>query len=157
MKIEIANIYGEEVEVVNVSDSVGFKGKNLIDDVLLIQGLLKFICKGLSPQSIGLGGYYSIPRITGVLDDETAAAINQFQITQSSALLRKYFDGRIDPAHYRHRAIRRHGGHVMTITFLHFLASDAAVMLGLGSDGYIQALANLNSRLAYAIDMAIIA
>lgn len=150
------NIDGELVSVVNISQPVGFikdRG-NLREDVLLIQGLFNYISRGLYPGAVGLGGEYKIPRMTGVMDADTSSAIGAFQLANASKLLMNTYDNRIDPAHYHHRIISSHARQFMSITWLHFLATDAAVMQS--HYDYIQGLAGLNLQLALAIDQAVI-
>lgn len=114
----------------NLSGSVGMKGENQFEDVMLIQAMLRLIAM-FSREAAGLQDpEYQIPEVTGEMDADTHTAIGQFQIAHKSELMMKVFDGRIDPANYYHRKLRRSHFPVMTITLLHMLATDAALMLG---------------------------
>lgn len=155
MKLTHINLNGEKQLTLNLSGIVGNAGANRKDDVMLIQGLFNYIAKGLYPGAVGLGGDYKIPEITGEMDADTYSAIGEFQIRNAARLLMKQFDGRIHPANYANRQLHSGGNkRYMSITLLHIMASDAAVMQ---SDyDYIQGLANLNPGLATYIDMAVI-
>lgn len=154
--IASVNIDSGLVSAVNISQPVGFvKGRgNLREDVLLIQVLFNYISRGLSPGAVGLGGEYKIPAMTGIMDADTSSAIGAFQLANASKLLMNTYDNRIDPAHYHHRRINSHARQFMSITWLHFLATDAAVMQS--HYDYIQGLAKLNLQLALAIDQVVI-
>lgn len=155
MKITSINLNGERVLTVNVSGIVGFAGANHRDDVLLIQGLFQYIAAGLYPGALGLGGEYKIPEITGTMDADTYSAISEFQIKNAGSLLMSRFDGRIHPASYENRRLTTGGNkRYMSITLLHIMASDAAVMQS--HHDYTQGLAALSPELAHAIDMAVI-
>jgi hypothetical protein len=155
MKVEKLNVDRNIVLAVNISGIVGFAGANHKDDVLLIQGLFKYIAEGLHPSAVGLGGEYKIPEITGEMDADTYSAISEFQLVNARTLLMSVFDGRFHPANYANRKLTTGGNkRYMSITYLHFLATDAAVMQSHHS--YIQGLAALDPELAYVIDMAII-
>ena len=152
--LEKINFDGRTELGVNVSGIVGYAGKNYKDDVLLIQGLFNYIAKGLNRGAIGLDGLYKIPEITGEMDGETYSAIGEFQIRNAHQLLMNSYDGRIHPANYRNRSLHSTAGHFMSITLLHIMAIDAALMNG--SNDYTRELASLNSELARVIDLAII-
>src|SRR5688572_29836645 len=116
---------------VNIEQSVGMDGANDYEDVLLIQTVFNYISEGLGSESLGLGGDYEVPDMTGSMDGETQTAISQFQMTNASSLFRKgkFFDWCIDPASYKGRSLRSNKP-VMSITVLHIMASDAALMQG---------------------------
>ncbi len=154
MKIEIINMDGERRLVVNLSGIVGFAGANRRGDVLLIQGLFNYIAGGLYPGAVGLGGEYKIPEITGLINADTYSAISEFQIQNASSLLMSHFDGRIHPANYPNRKLHSNAKRMMSITLLHIMASDAAVMQG--HSDYIKGLAALQPELAAVIDQAVI-
>ena len=155
MKLTSINLNGERQLTLNISGIVGFAGANRKDDVLLIQGLFNYVAKGLHPGAVGLGGEYKIPEITGEMNADTYSAIGEFQIRNSNQLLMSHFDGRIHPANYANRHLHTGGNkRYMSITLLHIMATDAAVMQG--DYEYMQGLAKLNSELATAIDMAVI-
>jgi hypothetical protein len=146
---------GQRELTLNLSGIVGFAGANRRDDVLLIQGFFNYIANGLQPNAIGLGADHQVPRITGEMDAETFSAIGAFQIRNARNLLMTYFDGRIHPANYGNRQIHTGGNkRYMSITLLHIMATDAAVMQGHGD--YTTGIANLNPDLAHIIDMAVI-
>ena len=155
MKIEIINFGRKQESAVNLSGIVGYAGKNDEGDVYLIQGLFKYISAGLYPGAVGLGGEYNIPEISGKMDSDTYSAISQFQVVNAGSLLMQWFDGRFHPASYKNRHIRSGNHRYMSITLLHIMATDAAVMQGHYS--YTQGLAQLDPKLAYYIDMAVIA
>lgn len=152
-KIERANINGRMESAVNISGVVGFKGTNLRDDVMLIQGLFNYISNGLTPQAVGLVGDYKIPEITGVMDADTYSAIGAFQISNARQLLMQTFDGRIHPASYKNRRLRSNAKQ-MSIVLLHIIATDAAVMNG--DYDYQSGMAKMNQDLAFLIDRMIL-
>ena len=157
MKLQIMNYDGRKNVAVNVSAIVGHGGQNRKDDVMLIQGLFKYIAIGLSPNSLGLGGEYQVPDITGDMDGETSSAIVQFQITNAGKLLGKngFADSRIHPADYNNRHLHSGiGKRYMAITYLHLMANDSSVMQG--HFDYVQGLAQLSPELARYIDLAVI-
>jgi hypothetical protein len=143
----------------NISGSVGYGGDNLFEDVMLVQSMLKLVAL-YSRGAAGLSDPdYNLPEVTGAIDADTYTAIGQFQIAHKSELMMKAFDGRIDPAHYKGRRLRRSHYPVMTIMLLHFYATDAAVMLGTSDTtlvSYQKALEQLNSKLATMFDMALL-
>ncbi len=130
VSVEKINMDGRLELGVNISGIVGYAGANDKDDVLLIQGLFQYIAKGLSPGSIGLGGLYKLPEITGEMDGETYSAIGEFQIRNSHRLLKDSYNTRIHSANYRNRQLRSTAGRFMAITLLHIMATDAALMNG---------------------------
>ena len=146
---------GSMQSCVNVKKPVGTGGANLREDVLLIQVLFNYIAEHLTPGSIGLGKEYAVPEITGNMDADTFSAIGAFQLANLSALVINRFDGRIDPAKYRGRRINLVGKRLMSITYLHQLATDASVMRGSGGD-YSQQLAHMNAELASYLDQSLI-
>ncbi len=155
MKFTHINLNGERQLTLNLSGIVGFGGANRKDDVMLIQGFFNYIARGLYPGAVGLGGDYKIPEITGEMDGDTYSAIGEFQIRNAARLLMNRFDGRIHPANYADRQLHTGGNkRYMSITLLHIMATDAAVMQ---SDfDYTSGLAKLNSELATLIDMAVL-
>lgn len=140
---------GQRQPGVNIEQSVGMDGANDYEDVLLIQTLFNYISEGLGPESLGLGGEYKMPDMTGAMDGETQTAISQFQMTNASSLSRKgkFFDWCIDPASYNGRSLRSNKP-VMSITLLHIKATDAALMQGGNPNGYSEALIGLQPELA---------
>lgn len=149
-RMETININGNHALCVNIKDIVGLAGANLREDVMLIQTLFNYIAKGLRPESVGLGGNYNIPEITGEIDADTYLAIGEFQIRNASRLVRYRFDGRIHPASYKNRVIRDTRKPVMSITLLHLLATDAAVMQS--DHHYTNGLIRMKPELAGYLD-----
>lgn len=150
----------------NIKASVGFKGVNQPDDVLLIQGLIGVIAQ-LDKSWVGLDeSGYSVPKPTGQMDADTYTAIGQFQIRNKDRLLMSTFDGRIDPAHYKNRHLPHGLRHMMSIMLLHQMATDANVLMGTLTDdpsddlSYRGALVRLNpifkSKIDHARDMHVI-
>jgi hypothetical protein len=149
-KTEVININGKTELGVNVTDVVGMTGANRREDIMLLQALFNYIAKGLYPQVLGLGGDYNIPEISGDMDADTFLAIGEFQIRNASRLLMYKFDGHIHPASYKNRVIRDIRGRVMSITLLHLMAKDAAVMQG--HFDYREGLIKLKPELAQYLD-----
>lgn len=149
-KTEVININGKTQFGVNVTDIVGMTGANRREDLMLIQALFNYIAKGLGPQLLGLGGDYNIPEINGDWDADTSLAICEFQIRNAGRLLRNKFDGHIHPASYKNRIIRGVNGRLMSITLLHQMATDAAVMQG--HFEYREGLIKLKPELAKYLD-----
>lgn len=143
----------------NLSSSVGHGGENQYEDVMLVQAMLRLIAE-YSRDAAGLDSPdYKPPEVTGVIDADTHTAIGQFQIAHKNELMMKRFDGRIDPAHYKGRRLRRSRHPVMTIMLMHYYATDAALLLGNsgGLVSYEKALAKMNSELLTMFDMALLA
>ncbi len=153
-KTEVININGKTELGVNVTDAVGMTGKNRREDIMLIQALFNYIATGLHPRDLGLGGDYKIPKINGEMDADTFLAIGEFQIRNASRLQMYRFDGRIHPASYKNRVIRDINGRVMSITLLHIMATDAAVMQG--HFDYRKGLIKLKPELAKYLDRSIV-
>lgn len=151
----IEYVDGSSDQTVNLHHSVGFKGINNPDDVMLIQALIEYISKraGMGPKTLGLGGDYKVPAVTGIMDNETYSAIGQFQIEWQRNLIIRRFDGRIDEAHYRGRKLNRGNLQVMSITLLHELAGDAALVTS--DKTYIKDIEDAYPRLAHAFDMSL--
>jgi hypothetical protein len=141
---------GEIQGTVNLTHAVGTGAPNHHSDVLLIQALFKYIAEGLTPSALGLGGDYNVPDLSGKMDAETYSAIGEFQITNMRELMMKRFDGVIHPASYKNRTINLSKRPLMSITYLHLMATDASVMNG--DVGYTQAIARMNLELAFALD-----
>ena len=146
--VDHINTGTQRIKCINLSESVGFTGRNRFGDVLVIQGMLRLL-NAYSPSILSLGNTFALPEMTGEMDLATGQAINQFQIMQSRSLLFKYFDGLIEPAKYKGRILSRFnrgpGVKYLTITYMHILAVDAALMNG-GGD-YIEALQSMDVRI----------
>jgi hypothetical protein len=128
-QIDIAQLVTEEnkFEHVNISDVVGVGEANERNDVMLIQALFKLV--GYSPYYAKL--YFGmdkaeLPEPTGDLDDKTVKAIWSFQKKTARRLLN--IDGKIHPANYKDRVIKKPWERVMAITFLNMNAIDGALM-----------------------------
>jgi hypothetical protein len=156
----ISFIDGSSEPTLNVTASVGLNGKNLSDDVMLIQAMIGMIAKG-DQLSLGLNRPgFRIPTVTGIMDADTQDAITQFQITNRLFLLK--VDHRIDTAHYRgrrlHRGVMPNGS--MSITMLHLLANDVNRLLKIPTDDpsdalpYRGALVRMHPGLKGKIDAA---
>ena len=145
-RIDYINTGRDRIKCINLSEAVGLGGKNRFGDVLVIQALFRHI-HSYSNTFLGLGTDFELPGLSGVLDLSTSQAINQFQITNAGHLLMNYFDGRIDPAQYKGRTLRRLGTGVplMSITYLHLYATDASLMNGTGD--YIADLEKMDVRI----------
>jgi hypothetical protein len=157
---------GSSESALNVTDSVGYKGVNKPDDVMLIQAMIALIAR-LDKSWVGLDEPgYSVPAITGEIDADTYTAIGQFQIRNKDRLLISMFDGRIDPAHYKGRHLRHGMRKLMSITMLHQMATDACVLLGIPTDdpsddlsyrgGLVQMNFALKNKINSARDMHVI-
>lgn len=162
----IEYVGGSSEPALNVTDSVGFKGANKPDDVMLIQAMIALICR-VDKRWVGLDEPgYSIPAVTGEIDADTYTAISQFQIKNKDRLLMSMFDGRIDPAHYKGRHLHTGMRKLMSITLLHQMTTDASVLLGLPTDdpsddlsyrgGLVQLHPMMKSKINTARDMHVI-
>ncbi len=120
------NIY-KDVQA-NVSYIVGAGEKNERNDVLLIQSLFNLV---------GYSDYYArknlglpskeLPEPTGICDAKTIRAIWAFQ--QKSAHRLRNIDGKIHPASYENRVLKKGPqARQMSITLLNLLAQDGALM-----------------------------
>ena len=150
--VEKINFDGRTGLGVNISSIVGAGGINDRDDVLVIQGLFNFIAKGLNPASVGLVGLYKIPDVTGDMDGETYSAIGEFQIRNAYRLLSAKSDGRIHPAKYQNTRLSSNSKRFMSITLLHIMAMDVAVMNG--NLDYLGGMSSLNAELGGVIALA---
>jgi len=157
---------GSFESALNVTDSVGYKGANKLDDVMLIQGMIALIAR-VDKKWVGLDEPgYNVPKVTGEIDADTYTAIGQFQIRNKDQLLISMFDGRIDPARYKGRHLRHGMRRLMSITLLHQMTTDACVLLGIPTDdpsddlmyrgGLVRLNAALKNKIDYARDMHVI-
>ena len=79
---------------INVSNSVGQGGTNYHDDILVVQALLNYVCKGRA-----YFANYPMPKVDGQMSPETIACIKRFQQFIRYRLKNKVsIDGRIDRA-----------------------------------------------------------
>lgn len=146
--VDTINTGQNKIECLNLTRSVGRGGKNLFGDVLAIQAMFKLL-NNYSPSILNLGSEFELPELTGTIDLATSQAINQFQISNAASLLVTYFDGLIEPAKYKGRTLRNLNGgpsvKYLTITYMHILASDAALMNG--DSSYLEALKVMDVRI----------
>lgn len=125
-RIELANLNGNKLKHVNISEEVGPGGKNKLNDVMLIQALFKIAGDGnnlIALQLFGVNGK-SLPEVTGNLNSHTIETIWNFQRLNTRRLLS--IDGKIHPANYQNRVIKNPDGRVMSITFLNLEAENQA-------------------------------
>lgn len=133
----------------NVSDTVGPGGANNTGDVLVVQAMLNYIAEGgLGPQCFGyLEGFGSpinkVPGLTGILDQETIAALSIFSVLNLPKLYGG-MDFMIHPASYAGRNLNPFKP-LMKITLLHVYARAAAKKLG--DDDYTKAMLRMLPRL----------
>jgi|SRR6185503_34391 len=144
---------------INLSGSVGHGGANKWDDVIFIQAAFALLRKA---NFDNVSTEYATPEVTGIMDNETASFITEFQIRNRSRLLfQKFVDARIDPAHYQGRTLH-YNRPLLTITLLHQTLTDAMVISGLGgiSDeyktNYEPGLLKMSPKMISAFDMALI-
>lgn len=123
---EIITLGGFREPAVKITFTVGAGGDNGPADVMLIQTLFHYISNinGMPMKNIGFP-LTEIPEITGRCDAKTKKAILSFQRKNAGKLLN--IDGLIHPAAYQGRNIRAGEPRVMTMTLLHYYATDMAV------------------------------
>ena len=137
---------------INIGKVVGWAGADLKEDVMLIQTVFEYISTGLSPHVFGLDHQFKA-EYPGKMDNETYYALGEFQIKNASRLLRDTYR-RIHPASYKGRVIKDHNASpLMTITYLHLVATDAQVMHG--HHDYTEELLKMQPELAYFTDKAL--
>jgi hypothetical protein len=132
-KFENYDGYFRSLEQYNISGIVGPGGKNEPNDVMLIKALL-FLNESnkdvsdleyFGPSRVGL---IDLPEINGILDTATIQAIWAFQRRNASLLLS--IDGKIHPASYQNRIIKKSSGaKYMSITLLNQQAYYAPMYL----------------------------
>lgn len=150
---QIRTSTGTIENTVNLTYAVGTGARNARADVLLIQTLFNYIVKGLGLRSAGLGGEYRVPEMSGKMDADTYSAIAEFQIKNLRELMMSRFDGVIHPADYNNRTIDLNRRPLMTITYLHLIAMDAAVLNG--DVSYTRGIARMNPELAMYLDASL--
>lgn len=126
--IDTINIRGNREKCVNLSQTVGVGGINLMTDVKLIQALFLYLS---GSEITYFGG-----TISGELDVQTIVTIINFQFFNQPRLLRA--DRIIHPAQYKGRVISDTRKPLMMITYLHLLAKR--VELRSGDEDYIRKL-----------------
>jgi hypothetical protein len=133
----------------NIHFSVGTGGDNGAADVMLIQTMFHYIShiKGSPMKNIGFP-LNQIPEITGVCDFKTKQAIFRFQQKNAHKLLR--VDGLIEPALYEGRNIKPGGPRYMTMTLLHFYATEMSLFHPEPNyiDGLVKMVPNLRTWLS---------
>lgn len=129
---------------VNIHFSVGQGGDNGPADVMLIQTLFHYLChiQGTAMRNVGFS-LGEVPEITGRCCAKTKQAIAKFQYRNAHRLLRT--DGVIHPASYEGRRIRPGEPKYMTMTLLHFLATE--MQLFHPEPSYIDTLIKMVPRL----------
>jgi hypothetical protein len=143
-KKEILTIGSVQIPAVNVHFSVGAGGDNGAADVMLIQTLFHYLSNigGKPMKNIGFP-LSEIPEITGRCDEKTKRAIAKFQRQNAHRLLR--IDGIISPASYPGRRIKPGEPRYMTMTWMHFLATEMEIMRS--ETSYIDALIKMVPQL----------
>ncbi len=127
--IEIANIMGSTFQHANISYIVGVGERNERSDVMLIQALFKLVGYNESNARKCFGSAVKdLPEITGNFDAKTNGTIREFQMRMSNHLLN--VDGKIHPANYKNRIIKKFDGRLMAITLLNRDAVDGAIEYG---------------------------
>ena len=116
-------IGGRTSSAVNLHFSVGVGGGNGAADVMLVQTMFHYLAH-VYGQAMPYNGFSwnFLPDINGRCDDKTLRAIRSFQEAHANRLLR--VDGLVEPAQYAGRQIASKNERVLTITLMHFLASE---------------------------------
>ena len=129
----------EGVENINIGATVGVKGMNLREDVMVIQALMNYALKG---RPILKSDYFPAP--TGIMSSKTERMIKEFQMYLKRKGMRIHADGRIDPTKSLF-----YGKSKMTWTLGH-LNSEALSMCNSRSVGdnwdYIKGLCDMYPR-----------
>lgn len=129
--VETVNFDGFKEQHVNVSYPVGPQQTNDRNDVMAIQAMFRLIARGdfHAQKYFGLT-LRDIPEATGLFDAKTERALKAFQCKMASRLLNP--NGKIDPASYANRVLRRAflGARLMTITLLNIEAFDGVIATG---------------------------
>jgi hypothetical protein len=125
---------GSKERCVNLSASVGKGGKNMWQDVMLIQALFNYLYQSHRAAALHLpknvfpkdtiSEIFQMFPVTGNIDAITLQTITSFQAINRKHILNA--DGRIEPAHYKGRVIKGNTmtQPLMTITYLHVLAKQ---------------------------------
>ena len=121
-KVDVVTINHRPNYCFNLDRRVGRNGANLVGDVAIIQGYLKYIQPYDKLMSDG-EAIPVVPEVNGRFDSTTAEAIETYQKNFSFRLLSS--DGAIDPASYKNRNLNDVYNPLMTITFLHIHAKNA--------------------------------
>lgn len=130
----ITNTLGQQVKIINVSNSVGANAVNLGDDVLIVKALLHYSHLDFQTQGITGIGIHEIPSPHDITVYGMAGLIKRFQkAIPSIRSLGNYkikADGRVSPV--GQTAVRN--GVYYTIAALNVMAKLAALKLGNKSD-----------------------
>ncbi len=145
-------IKGTSTYCFNLDKSVGAGGKNLFGDVMLIQGFLRYI-EAFDHGKVDGESVPAAPDLTGLLDHKTLEAIRVYQQFWSFRLLKA--DGIIHPGSYNNRNIKEVFHPLMTITYLHIHAKNAARHYG--DPNYLTGMMSLMPRLRTSIHMSALA
>ena len=125
---------GSKERCVNLSASVGKGGKNLWQDVMLIQALFHYLYQSHRAAALHLpknvfpkdpiSEIFQMFPVTGNIDAITLQTITSFQVINRKHILSA--DGRIERAHCSGRVIKGNTKtqQLMTITYLHVLAKQ---------------------------------
>jgi len=152
-QFEPINFDGVTETGINIRKVVGWAGADLEEDVMLLQTVFEYISTGTGPHVFGMEKPFKA-EVRGYMDLDTYHALGEFQLQNAQFLLKDTYR-RIHPASYKGRVIRNHfTSRLMTITRLHIVAQNAAMMQG--SLDYTQDLLELEPRLARFIDRALI-
>jgi hypothetical protein len=137
-------IGGRSSTAVNLHFSVGVGGDNGPADVMLVQTMFHYLAHAYG-QAMPYNGFSwnYLPEINGKCDDKTLQAIKLFQQTHAGRLLK--VDGLVEPAKYGGRNIVSKNEPVLTITLMHFFASEMHWQLQGGH--YISGLVKTNPAL----------
>ena len=116
-------IGGQTATAVNLHFSVGAGGDNGSADVMLVQTMFHYLAHAYG-QAMPYNGFSwnFLPDINGNCDEKTLRAIRMFQQAHANRLLK--LDGLVEPAKYEGRSIGSKNERVLTITLMHFLASE---------------------------------
>lgn len=141
-KVEIMTMGPDKSSVLNIGHKVGWvdlngeRGANQPDDVMLIQGMFRFIKKHNSGCDFSKAAQYGdLPEVTGIVNSPTLDMIDLYQRVNARKLLK--VDRVIEPASYQNRNIVLTAKHhrLMTITLLNMDCSEG-VLFGSYITGY---------------------
>ncbi|MCB1024882.1 MAG: hypothetical protein KDB79_10855 [Acidobacteria bacterium] len=126
---------------INLTNSVGDRGINKFDDVMVVQAMLKYAVE-MNPY-FAFTNYFPMPN--GKMDSETLLNIRTFQMYVREKLNNRVsVDGRIDPAKGIFVSARKPGGKqrlTWTIGQLNAACLEAGLLRG--SDDYIKNICKL--------------
>jgi hypothetical protein len=136
---EFLNIGGALAPAFNVTNRVGPDCSNQPGDIVVVQGMFKFLAR-FHPRTVAGIKMSGVIHLDGQFTPALGDAILAFQRANRLQVLQA--DGVIDPASYLHRTIRPGEPRLMTITVLHFFCFDAVLLAGssVSSDDYTLAI-----------------